>query len=84
MARHDVDIEIQDRLQGIVNGDGPKCPCCGHEHTEAEDWQGHVSYWGSEEGARLFKCHSCDHEFAVFEHVVRTWESFPLVQKAAQ
>ncbi len=68
---------------------GPKCPYCGHEHSEAEDWRHVISIWGREWGVKVegpvdYKCSACGLVFPVRESVSRTWESRPIVQEAAK
>ena len=69
--------------QSVFCDDGPKCPYCGHVHSECEDWQGVVSFWGTEDKPKEYECGNCDLTFQVNEIVQRTWESLPQVQPAA-
>jgi transposase-like protein len=70
------------RPETVDGKHGPKCPYCGREHTEAEDWEYVVTYWG-EDGPLRYTCTGCELDFSVEEIVTRRWESTPIVQGGA-
>ena len=61
--------------QEFVSMYGPKCPYCGHEHTDAEDLDQLVTCFGSDGETESYECIACDRTFMVAEHVARTWVS---------
>lgn len=58
----------------IESTDGPKCPHCGHVHTELDYYQDMVTYWGESEEV-VAECEECNSTFFVREQVTRVWES---------
>lgn len=65
--------------QHELDADEITCPYCHHEHTEAEDREGHVTYWG-EAGKKPYDCSECGLTFAVEEKVSRSFTMTALVQ----
>jgi transposase-like protein len=65
--------QIVEHLQKEKEKENIICPYCNHTHSDSEDLQGHVSYWG-EDGEKEYCCYSCDSEFYVKECVTRIFE----------